>query len=240
MRPVTRICIAVVVLALALSVVGCDEESEKDLRTITVQGAGQVSVVPDEARFNVSIVKDTGDPKSALAQASNVSNAVLAVLKKGGLSEKEIRTSTASVVPRTSYSGGMSRTVGYRGQVTIDVKTEKLGEVGTLMAAAVKAGASKVNGPRFSVSLDNKARQDALVEAIKDARNRADAMAAEAGVGLAKMHTIEQEIQSGFAEDQAWGARSVGSPTFSSFPHPDIEPGESDLTARVRVVWELK
>lgn len=241
MGRMTRICIAVVVLALGLSVVGCDEESEEDPRTITVLGSGQVSVAPDEARFNVSITRDAADPKAALDAVSKVSNAVLAALKKGGLAEGEVRTSQASVVPRTRYSGGVSTTIGYRGQITIDAKTKKLSEIGALMSAAVKAGATRVNGPRFSVSLDNEGRQDALVEAIKDARKRAEAMAGEAGVGLARVHTIDQEIRTEAAGDVLnGGGMSFDSAILRANNRPDIEPGESDITARVRVVWDLK
>lgn len=202
-----------------------------------------MSVPPDEARFTVSITRDHADPKRALSRVNSVSGGVLRALAKAGLADKDIRTSQVTVVPRTVYSEGRSKTVGYRGQVTVDAKTRKLSSVGELMGAAVEAGATKVTGPRFSVSLENPARQDALVEAVKDARLRAEAMAREAGVRLAGIQTIEQAIQVGYAEDPyGYGVRHdaaiIRGPGFATFPY--IRPGETELTARVKVVWELK
>jgi uncharacterized protein YggE len=113
---------------------------------------------------------------------------------------------------------------------------------GAVVDAAVDAGAASVAGPRFFIDDPNAALHRALVAAFRDARTKAAALAAEAGLTLGQTISIREStfVPSdsdlvGFGEDDAGGGggqeqgRRVAAPT---------EPGRTQVFGTVYVVFE--
>jgi uncharacterized protein YggE len=110
---------------------------------------------------------------------------------------------------------------------------------GAVVDAAVAAGAASVEGPRFFIEDPNAALHRALVAAFRDARTKATALAAEAGLTLGQAVSIRESTfvpaesdVIGFDEDSGGGGgggRRVAAPT---------EPGRTRVFGTVFVVFE--
>lgn len=153
-------------------------------KTITVDGAGSVETVPDRATFSFSVTTQAPTAKAAMARNGDAADAVTAAL--GGA-----RLQTSGIMLNPTFSEDGSSITGYSASTTISADAE-LSTLGGLIDAAVAAGANGVSGPTFSRSDRDKLYRDALKEALKDARSKAEALAAGAGLTLGEIASIAE------------------------------------------------
>jgi hypothetical protein len=157
--------------------------------TITVNGNGSVTTVPDRATFGFTIDTRAKTATAALAQNSADAAAVIAALKAAGVSAANLQTSQVSLMPQTSQDG--TTIVGYVAQNSVTVRTA-LGAAGTIVDAAVGAGANGVSGPSLDVADQSTLYRDALHKAIDDAKLKAQSLADAAGLSLGAVQSISE------------------------------------------------
>src|SRR5262249_59289973 len=71
-------------------------------RTITVQGTGIVTTVPDEAQFTFGVSTTASTAKAALGGNAARMNRLIAALKAGGIAPADIQTAQISLSPTTN------------------------------------------------------------------------------------------------------------------------------------------
>src|SRR5918997_988721 len=160
--------------------------------TVSVSGHGSVNVPPDTA--SVSIGVDVIKPTLGEAQelATTQATAINEALKAAGIAEEDIQTDFFSVNILRDYSENADPTLitGFEivNQLRVTVRdTDQLGE---LLDAAVDAGANSIYGVTFYVDDQTAAASDARVEAVEDARTKAEELAAAAGMTLGPVVAI--------------------------------------------------
>jgi uncharacterized protein YggE len=158
-------------------------------KTITVNGNGSVTTVPDRATFSFTIDTRAKTATGALAQNSTDAAAVIAALKAAGVPAANLQTSQVSLMPQTSQDG--TTIVGYVAQNSVTVKTA-LGSAGKIVDAAVGAGANGVSGPSLDTSDQTTLYRDALHKAVDDAKLKAQALADAAGLTLGAVQSITE------------------------------------------------
>ena len=105
---------------------------------------------------------------------------------------------------------------------------------GAVIDAAVRAGATGVEGVEFSTSKRDELYRQALGDAFKDAKAKAQRLAQEAGVTLGAPLQIQEAFEDfGFGEPQSGGGSSQGAPA------PPIEPGTAGVEATVTVRFAI-
>jgi uncharacterized protein YggE len=162
--------------------------------TVTVSGSGQVSVAPDVADvvLGVSVTKPTVAEAQSAAATSMAS--VVAALKKDGVDTKDIVTVNLSLSPVYDYSnnGSAPKLVGQQYTNTVRVTVRDLKNVAPVVDDTVGAGATTVQGISFRLddpkALQAKARQLAM----DDARAKANALTAAAGVSVKGVASISE------------------------------------------------
>jgi uncharacterized protein len=157
--------------------------------TITVNGNGSVTAVPDRATFGFTIETRAKTATAALAQNSTDATAVIAALKAAGISAANLQTSQVSLMPQSSQDG--TTILGYVASNSVTVRTA-LGGAGKIVDAAVGAGANGVSGPSLDVSDQTALYRDALRKAVDDAKLKAQALADAAGVSLGAVQSITE------------------------------------------------
>jgi uncharacterized protein len=149
---------------------------------ITVVGSGTARAVPDVADWSFGVQTTGENAAAALAANSAAMQDLVAALRDSGVAEDDLRTEQVSVYPRMSEDG--RAVVGYDAANTVRATIRELDQAGATVDAAVAAGANQVYGPTLTLS-DSKEQYRAAVEAaFADARARAEAIAAQAGVSL--------------------------------------------------------
>ena len=114
--------------------------------TITVQGTGEASLVPDIARISFTVENTAATVDEAQTQSTKQSNAALEYVKSQKVAEKDIKTLSYNIYPEYSYSnpcyqgvpcpayGEKPRITGYRVSQTIQVTIRDLTTVGELLS----------------------------------------------------------------------------------------------------------
>ena len=200
--------------------------------SVTVSGSSVVTAKPDEAVISLGVQTQTETASEALRENSTKMSAVIAAIINAGIERSDISTDSVSLSPRTNNTG--TEVIGYDAQNSVSVTVHELSKAGPVIDAANGAGANIVNGISFQLSQQNPALTGALTAAVKDARTRAEAMAAGAGATVGNVisisdQTVPQPVP--YAFDRAFAAGGADTP---------IMPGTISTTVTVAVVWALQ
>jgi len=200
---------------------------------ISTSANGEARVQPDRATIMFAV--ETRAQTAAKAGADNAKRqkAVIDSLRKQGISESQISTTGYSVAPEMRYDGKQPQVVGYVARNAVRAEVGKIDQVGTLIDAALAAGANVVSSLRFYSSKSDEARKAALADAVAKARSDAEAMARAAGGslgGLLELSTSGSVRPMG--EEFAMARMAAADATQTS-----IEPGEQTVTVFVSARW---
>lgn len=194
-------------------------------RTITVNGDGTVTTVPDRASFSFTAETRSATAAAALARNADAAAAVVAAVKDAGVPATDIQTSQVSLSPQTNSDG--TQVVGYVASTSIDVKAT-IAKAGPVIDAAVGAGADGVSGPSLYRSDADALYRDALEAAVANAHDKAAAIASAAGLTLGGVQTVVEG--SGPVPVPLAGPAKLGGAV-------SIEPGTQTVDATVTVTY---
>lgn len=209
--------------------------------TIAVTGTGSALSKPDRATVRFGVTKGDPDPRKAMSSASQVSNRILAALKKTGVEDKNLQTGSVRLEQVYSYPRDKPRHLdGYSASIDLSAKTRQLEGVGDVIVAGMDAGATMLHGISFDLDDTNPARYEASASAVKDARNRAQAMAKAAGRTLGAAISIGTPQPVGGSQYRLLDySPNYSSPLLRSSA-PAIQPGELSAGDSIQVVFALE
>jgi uncharacterized protein YggE len=239
MRPVRVVAVALLVLAAAaLAGIGRPEAvrtAEPDpadpVRSITVDGSASITSVPDRATFSFGVDERGETASEALTAASDAVRRVTDAVKHAGVDGKDVQTESISLSTLTSSDG--RHIEGYAANASISVRARDLDRAGGLVDAAVAAGANSVYGPSLDRSDADELANQALADAVADARQKAEALAKAADGSLGRVISVTEGGAS--APPIPYAARESALAT-----DVPIEPGTQEIQASVTVVFELR
>ncbi|CZQ89239.1 SIMPL domain-containing protein [Trichococcus collinsii] len=214
-----------------------------EISSMTVKGKGSASAPPDAIAISLQLegIKDTYE--LAMQHAALELEQVRETLLPLGFSKKEIRSTHFSIDSayehRNDFRGENKRYfLGYRYRndlkIIFENDSKRLGEI---LWALSTCEAS----PEFSVYFflqNRQAVEQALLEdAVRDAKGKAQILAAAGGVMLGKILSIDYD----------WGEIEVRSRVYAasakmaydSTPMIDLEPEDISNSDTVTVVWEI-
>jgi uncharacterized protein len=193
-------------------------------RTITVDGSGTVSTVPNQADFTFGVSATARTATGALHANAAQMTKVIAALRAQGVAAADLQTAQISLSPNRNDNG--DRILNYTATNSVTARVRSIAKSGPVVDAAVNAGANEVDGPSLTSADARVLSQQALKAAVADARQRAQAIAAAAGVRLGAVQSVSEQSTSTPVPYAAAKASAVGTP---------VEAGtvqiESDVTA---------
>jgi uncharacterized protein YggE len=206
--------------------------------TITVVGEGKVTLEPDIARVTIGVETVTDTVKDASDQNRAAVEAVLAALAEQGIAEEDIQTSGFSIfAERFGPEGPLAEgDVRYRVSNNVMVTIRDIDSVGTILDAAIEAGANNIYGVEFALDDPTVAESDARTAAIADAKAKAEELAQLTGLPLGAIISVSEIIGAGggfYAGNFAEQARAFGG---GGTP---ITPGQLDLVMQLQVIYAI-
>jgi uncharacterized protein YggE len=226
MRLLVTLAIAVALLAGGADAATTATTTSTD--TVTVNGTGTVTAVPDQAEFDFTVQTKAATAAAALSRNGNDTKAVIAAVEAAGVAAANIQTEQVSLDPVQSNDG--TSIVGYTASDTIDVTKLAIAKAGAVVDAAVGAGATDVSGPSLTLSSQDALYNQALKDAVAQAKTKAQALADAAGLNLGGVVTM---VEGGGATPLPF---AVGA---ASSPNTPIQPGTQDVQATVTVTFAL-
>jgi uncharacterized protein YggE len=154
---------------------------------IQVRGAANVELAPDALRMTVRInelQKDVAEAKNIIESRTKQ---FVDALKKLGVEGRDITTQPLSIRPEIDYGKTPREVLGTNVSRTVTVVLRDLKRYSELSAAIVDAKITETQASEFFLTNEDELRNQVQLAAIKDARKRAEALAAAEGrkiVGL--------------------------------------------------------
>jgi uncharacterized protein YggE len=163
-------------------------------RTITVNGTGTVELTPSVAQFTFGVSADGATATKALSANATKMTAVIAAVERRGIAAADIQTAQISLQPNRNQAG--NKILNYTATNSVTVNVKGIANAGPVVDAAVGAGTNEIDGPTLTVPDQLLLSRRALKAAVVDARGRALAIAAAAGVKLGVIRTVSEQSAS--------------------------------------------
>ena len=193
---------------------------------LDVTARGDVLRVPDIAIISAGVTTNAVDAASAMRDNAGRMNRVLAALKKAGVAEKDITTSSFNLSPQYRY---------VENQPAVTVRFRDIAKSGSILDVLVKEGSNQISGPTLTIDKPEAAQDEARVAAIKAARARASLYATALGMKVVRVVSITE------SEGYSGGPMPVmAMRSMDSAAKTEIMPGEQSVSVNVSVVFELQ
>lgn len=200
---------------------------------VTVQGLGRVSGTPDTMVVTLGVQVKRGTVTDALSAANGRMASVRDALRRAGVADRDLQTSSLSVWPNYVYAGGTQQLQGYQASESLTATLGDLTKAGAQVSAAVSAGGNEVTvgGMNLELRGDSAAMKQARSAAMADAQVRAAQLTAAAGRRLGAVVAVSETVNSAGPMPYAAAARA-GIP--DAIP---IQPGTTPVSVTVTVVY---
>ena len=210
-------------------------------RTITVVGEGKVKIKPDIAQINIGIEIVGDTVQEASSQAADTMDAVLAALAAQGVDQKDIQTSGYNVwVERPYGPEGPTGDTLYHVNNTVSVTIRDLDTVGTILDAAIEAGANSIYGVNFSVADPSVLVSEGREKAVADARSKAEELAELNNVAVGEVISIS-EVIGGAAGYYGGGYRGMfAAEGMGGGGAGPISPGELEMMVQLEITYGIQ
>jgi uncharacterized protein len=232
--------LSTVVLA-AMSNTGPGTHAEEARREITTSGQAVVHVVPDEVLVIAGV--DTFHAQLDRAKQDNdaLSQRVLKVVEALGVEAGDIKTSSLFVDMEYNVRDDPAKGIeGYHARRSYSILLRDTRRLEALVDAVLKNGANRLEDLQFRTSKLRAHRDEARRMAVRAAKEKAVALAAELGAKVGAPNSIEEDTSEGgwyrYANPSHNAASSAGTPDsgFETLPGGRIE-----VRAGVKVTFDL-
>ncbi len=205
---------------------------------VVVSATGRVLVKPDMAEFDVVVKSDANTAETAVSETAEKYRAVQSQLRTAGISQEDALTASFIVSPRWEWNPTLGKSVlkGYSARHVILVKVRKLERIGQAIDAVARGGGDEVQNVNFSSSRYDSLRQDALAEAVENARRDAGIMARAAGGHIGYLIEVSVNEPSIRVRPRLAGVAMKAAPL--SAP-TEIAPADQDISVTINSRWRF-
>jgi uncharacterized protein len=211
--------------------------------TISVQATGEVYANPDLALTTASVITEAKDVDEALSENTEKMNAVISFLKEQGIEDKDLKTTGFNIYPRYEYHertedrpSGERVLVGYEVNQSLEIKIRDLESIGAIIQGVTENGANNVSGLSFTIENQDELKEQSRGEAIEEAKAKAEKLASQLGVKLAKI--------TNFSESSVYPryydfSKAASEEMDAGGAVPSVEPGENKIEVTVNLTYEI-
>jgi uncharacterized protein YggE len=206
---------------------------------LDVSATGSVSRVPDLAIISAGVVTRSTTASGAIAENATRMERVRSALKRAGIADRDIQTSSISLNPDYRYENNQPPVLtGYQASNNVSVKFRDIRNSGRILDALVAQGANQINGPSLTIDKPEAAYDEARTRAIAVGRARAELYARSLGMRVTRLLSVTEG--GGFSRPpMPYAMRDAASPV-SAVSKTEVDPGSQDLEVTLAMSFELQ
>ena len=202
---------------------------------LDIAATGEVSRVPDVAIVSTGVVTRAASAGDALAQNAARLERVRAALRRAGIAERDVQTSSVGLNPDYVYAEGQPpRLTGYQATNQLTVRFRDIRVSGRIIDALVAEGANQISGPTLTIDRPETALDEARTRALAVGRARAELYARSLGLRVVRLVSVSE------------GGGPVSGPVPMAAMRAErsadtaIVPGEQQLSVTLQMSFELR
>ena len=196
----TKILILTVSLCLMAFVANAQNIYTNKTPTISVTGTAEIQVVPDTATLSFAVSKKNKSVAAAKKENDETVAKVTDLAKRFGIAAIDVKTdyirvreATRRVKTQGSNDDYEEVADGFLVSRNLVVKLRDIGKFESFLTALIDAGVNDVGSVVFSSSELRKYKDQARAQAIRAAREKAQAIVGEIGQTIGKAVSIDEE-----------------------------------------------
>jgi uncharacterized protein YggE len=209
--------------------------------TVYVGADGKFDSAPDTAQiqFNVSVQDETS--QAAFQRASKNVEQVRQVLRNDGIDPKAASIGFLSVQPVYEWKP-KQRVIGYRVTTDVTLKLKDFAKVGPITQQLAEANVSETQTLNYTLENMDEAKNKAVEDAYRRARNSADTLARAAGRSVGELSYASIDTFENPRLPMPHMARAMSAMANAAPPAPTEEfaPQMVTVTAHVNALFNLK
>ena len=244
---IRRFLVAALLAASSISAAGAQAQpSDTVVPVQTISGTrldvvatGEVTRVPDIARISAGVVTQAPTASAALAQNAQRMESVVAALRRAGIAERDIQTSSINLHPDYRHDergAAPPQLIGYRASNEVSVRFRDIANAGKVIDALVAEGANQINGPTLTIDKPDAALDEARAKAVVAGRARADLYARSMGLRVVRIVAVSESGGSYPVPPSMPMMAQVRAEAADS----KIDPGEQKLQVNLAMTFELQ
>lgn len=234
-----RVFIFSLLAAVLLAIAPLQSVSAMEGPGLSVQGAGQAKLAPDQAGLSLSVITDGRSAQEVQSENARKMQAVTEAVKALGVEERYIRTSNISMQPQYEYKNGERKLKGYTAANTLRVEVKDLAKLGRIIDRALNAGANKVDSLEFGLQAPERLEQMALKNAVADARSKAEVIAGALGKRIVGLRQVSEENSGYMTRSYSMPLLAAAKADNEMAVETPVSPGELELSATVHIEFIL-
>ena len=234
-------CFAVLALAAA-SVAGAGGASAdtvpdpRPIPSLTVEGRASVPVVPDTVLISLGIVTDRPRAADAMGDNSRATKALIETIGAAGVEAQDVATTAVGLSPLYETTARSNpKVTGYRASNMLQIRVKPADRAGPLIGQLTDKGANSIDSIAFSVSPDPKRDDQLRVDAMRDARHKAQVYVEALGLRLGRVLGIAPESAPVIYPVGGFAKAAISR---AAEPVP-LAAGSQDQEAQVSVTFEI-
>jgi uncharacterized protein YggE len=209
--------------------------------TVYVGADGKFESAPDTAviQFDISVQEDTS--QAAYQRASKDTEEVRQAMRANGIEPKAATIGFFSVQPMYDWKSTKQKVIGYRVSTDVTLKLKDFSKIGAITQQLADANVSERQTLNYTLENIDEAKNKAVEDAYRRARNSAETVARASGRSLgdlsyASVDTFENPRLPLFKAHAMAAMPSAAAPP----PTEEFTPQTVTVTAHVNALFNLK
>lgn len=233
----------VLILALASAAMAQEHPTvAAQPNTVYVGADGKFEAAPDTAQiqFNISVQEDSS--QAAYEHASKDVEQVRQVMRANGIDPKSATIGFMSVQPVFDWRNPKQKLIGYRVSSDVSLKLKDFSKVGPITQQLANANVSETLNLSYALENIDDAKNKAVEDAYRRARNSADTLARASGRSLGELSYASVDTFELGRPIVPRMARPMAAMANAAPPAPTEEftPQNVTVTAHVNALFTLK
>jgi len=205
---------------------------------LDVSATGEVSRVPDIAVISAGVVTKSTTATGAIADNATRMERVRAALKRAGIADRDIQTSSINLNPDYRYENNQPPVLtGYQASNNVSIRFRDIRNSGRILDALVAEGANQINGPSLTIDKPEAALDEARLKAIAVGRARAELYARSLGMRVVRLVSISES--GNFAPPPRPYSSDI-MVTAARVAKTEIDPGEQQVQINLAMSFDLQ
>jgi hypothetical protein len=209
--------------------------------SVYVGADGKFESAPDTAviQFNISVQEETS--QGAYQHASKDAEQVREVLRANGIEPKSATLGFFSVQPMYDWKNAKQKLIGYRVITDVTLKLKDFSKIGPITQQLADANVSERQTLNYTLENIDEAKNKAVEDAYRRARNSAETVARASGRSLGELSYASVDTFENARMPVPHMARAMSmTPNAAPAPTEEFTPQNVTVTAHVNALFNLK
>lgn len=223
--------VALTLLAGSMGLPAFADATTVESNLISVTGTGTVIAKPDIAYIQVGYEAHNKIALTAQNEAKTKMAGIIKLLKAQGVKDADLKTTNISLYKTADYVKEVKNEY-YVAVNTVEITIRDLDSIGNLIDTAANSGSNQLGSVRFSIENQEKYQIQAITLALKNASNKANAIATFSDIKIGKPSRISENSYGGgmiYREASTMAKADIATP---------VEVGTINIEATVNVEYK--